>query len=117
MSAAYALFGPQLLALMPHGGDYAHYAVYMPVLTVAGAMTTCQVFYANAEVSAGRFGFLWWLVPLHVVYPAALAAAAKFGLVKDMATFVAWLSAASAARFAFSAFAIARTKASAVRAA
>ena len=107
MSAAYALFGPQLLALMPHGRDYAQYAVYMPVLTIAGAMTTCQVFYANAEVSAGRFGFLWWLVPLHVAYPAALAAAARLGFVNDMTTFVAWLSAAAAARFAFSACAAA----------
>ena len=108
MSAAYAFFGPQLLALMPHGCDYAQYAVYMPVLTIAGAMTTCQVFYANAEVSAGRFGFLWWLVPLHVAYPAALAAAARLGFVEDMATFVAWLAAAAAARFAFSAYAVAR---------
>ena len=110
MSAAYAFFGPQLLALMPNGRDYAQYAAYMPALTVAGAMTACQVFYANAEVSAGRFGFLRWLVPLHVVYPAALAAAARLGFVGDMTTFVAWLSAAAVARFAFSAFAIARTR-------
>ena len=108
MSAAYALFGTRLLALMPHGEDYAAYASYMPALTIAGAMTTCQVFYTNAEVSAGRFGFLLWLVPLHVVYPVALAAAAKHGYIGGMSAFVACLVAASAARFAFSAAMLAR---------
>lgn len=110
MSAVYAMFGPQLLALMPNGGDYAQYAAYMPVLTVAGALTTCQVFYTNAEVSAGRFGFLWWFVPLHIVYPAALAVAADKGRVEDMADFATCLAAASVARFAFAAFAAARVR-------
>ena len=110
MSVAYAVFGRQLLALMPHGGDYAAYAAYMPALTIAGALTTCQVFYTNAEVSAGRFGFLLWLVPLHVAYPAALAAAARLGYVGDMTTFAACLVAASAARFAFSAAALTRRR-------
>ncbi|MBQ6914688.1 MAG: hypothetical protein IJQ65_03135 [Kiritimatiellae bacterium] len=105
MSIAYSLFGVRLLALMPHGSDYAAHAVYMPWLTLAGAMTTCQVFYTNAEVSAGRFGFLWWLAPLHVVYSAAIATAAKCGLIRDMTTMVMWLVAASVARFAFAAFA------------
>ena len=108
MSTVYAIFGRELLALMPHGGDYASYASYMPTLTIAGALTTCQVFYTNAEVSAGRFGFLLWLVPLHIVYPVALAAATKLGCVGDMTTFVACLLAASTARFAFSAAALAR---------
>ena len=108
MSTAYAIFGRQLLALMPHGEDYASYASYMPALTIAGALTTCQVFYANAEVSAGRFGFLIWLVPLHVVYAVALAAAAKLGHIGNMTTFAACLVAVSVVRFAFSAVALAR---------
>ena len=80
----------------------------MPALTLAGAMTTCQVFYTNAEVSAGRFGFLKWLVPLHVVYPAALYMATKLGAVCDMSGFVTCLAAAAVARFAFAAFAVSR---------
>jgi hypothetical protein len=58
MAAAYALFGNGLLALMPHGSDYAEYSRLMPWLVAITALTTCQVFYTNAEVSAGRFGFL-----------------------------------------------------------
>lgn len=104
MAVVYGFFGVQMLSLMPTGSDYAEHAAYMPWLTVAGAMTTCQVFYTNAEVSAGRFGFLWWLVPLHLAYSAAIAAASRFGMVSDMTTMAAWLVAASVARFAFAAF-------------
>lgn len=101
MAVAYALFGRELLALMPHGADYAAYARWMPWLVVITALTTCQVFYTNAEVSAGRFGFLWWLVPLHFAYPAALYFAAKSGLCPTLGTIIAWFGAASALRFFF----------------
>ena len=49
MMVAYAFFGNELLSLMPHGGDYAQYAKYMPWLVPITALTTCQVFYTNAE--------------------------------------------------------------------
>ena len=105
MAGAYALFGERLLSLMPHGSDYAAYARWMPWLVVITALTTCQVFYTNAEVSAGRFGFLAWLVPLHVAYPALLYAAARCGWVRTLDGLLAWFGAASALRFAFAAFA------------
>jgi len=106
MSIVYFAFGERLMELMPNGAEYAGYAAFMPLLTLATAFTSCQVFYTNAEVSAGRFGFLLWLVPLHIAYPAALAAAASFGLVRDLKTLVVWISAASALRFAASAVAM-----------
>ena len=107
MVAVYALFGAELLALMPHGGDYAAYAGYMPWLVAITALTSCQVFYTNAEVSAGRFGFLWWFAPLHAAYAAALHFATAHGLVSDLRTMLWWLGGASAARFALSAIALA----------
>ena len=104
MAAAYLLFGREILALMPHGAEYAAYAHYMPWLTIMTAMTTCQVFYTNAEVSAGRFGFLAWLVPLHAVYPFALYIASRNGCVPDLYTIILWFGGASALRFAFAAY-------------
>ena len=91
------------MGLMPHGSDYAEYAGYMPWLVLITVATTCQVFYTNAEVSAGRYGFLWWLVPMHVVYPAALGLAVSRGMVADLKTMLAWFGAASLARFLFAA--------------
>ena len=101
MVGIYCFFGKELLSLMPHGAEYAAYAHYMPWLVVITALTTCQVFYTNAEVSAGRFGFLAWLVPLHVVYPAVLYFASILGCVADLSTLLFWFGGASALRFAF----------------
>jgi len=99
MTAVYALFGVRLLALMPHGADYAGYAPYMPWLVVMTAATTCQVIFTNAEVSAGRYGFLWWLIPLHVIYPAALWLAVSCGMVPDLGTMLVWFGGVSLLRF------------------
>ena len=102
MSAAYAFFGKELLALMPNGENYAEYAKYMPWLVPIAALTSCQVFHTNAEVSAGRFGFLLWLVPLHLGYVVALRAYARAPSL-DMASLLCWFGAISLLRFAFSA--------------
>lgn len=103
--AVYFFFAEELLSLMPHGAEYARYAGYMPHLVAITALTACQVFYTNAEVSAGRFGFLKWFVPLHMIYPVALYAAAHCCRL-DLPAIVAFFAAASLARFAFSAIAI-----------
>jgi len=105
-AAAYARFGANLLSLMPHGADYADYSRLMPLLTISTALTACQVFYTNAEVSAGRFSFLLWFVPLHAVYPAALLAAARVRA-PGLDGMVWWFTAASAARFLFASAAVA----------
>jgi hypothetical protein len=72
MALVYWLFGAQLLSLMPNGANYRAYAIYMPFLVLITALTSCQVFHTNAEVSAGRFTFLKWFIPLHLIYAAAL---------------------------------------------
>lgn len=103
MAVAYSFFGRELLALMPNGSDYAEYVKYMPWLVMINALTTCQVFYANAEVSAGRFGFLWWFAPLHAIYLGALHAANACGMLNSMTVMVVLFGTISACRFAFSA--------------
>ena len=106
LAAVYAFCGRELLALLPHGADFAADAPYLPWLVIMTALTTCQVFQTNAEVSAGRFGFLGWLVPLHVVYPLALAFAAARGCMTDLPTLLVWFGGASVLRFAFAARAV-----------
>ncbi len=106
MVLAYVFFGKELMSLMPNGENYAAYARYMPWLVAITAATSCQVFYTNAEVSAGRYGFLWWLVPLHVAYPLALWAASECGKAADLDSILVWFAAASVARFVFSAVGI-----------
>ena len=103
MALAYSLFGRELLSLLPHGENYAAYARHMPAMVAIAALTACQVFHTNAEVSAGRFGFLWWLVPLHVVYPAILSFAASAGHITSLDGAIASFAAAAVLRFLFAA--------------
>ena len=108
MSVAYSLWGRELLGLVPTGDRYAEYVRYMPWLVLITVLTTCQVFYTNAEVSAGRYGFLCWLVPLHLAYPALLHLAVKGGYVCSLGGFLLCFGAASALRFGFAAVGLAR---------
>lgn len=103
MAAAYAGFGTELLALVPNGENYPSCAPYMPWLTLIAALTSCQTFFTNAEVSAGRFGFMKWFVPLHCAYAAALAIAARQGAADSLDGFVVWFAAIAVLRFVLSA--------------
>ena len=100
-AVAFKFFGVELLSLMPHGAEYAEYARHMPLLVIATALTACQVFYTNAEVSAGRFAFLAWFAPLHIIYPVALYAVA-FWRGMSLDAMIWWFAAASLARFVLS---------------
>ena len=62
----YIPWGKDILALLPTGEAYGDVARYMPLLVLATGLTSCQVFYTNAELSAGRFGFLLWFAPLNL---------------------------------------------------
>ncbi len=101
MIVVYIFFGESLLSLMPNGQNYAIYARYMPFLVAITALTSCQVFYTNAEVSAGRYGFLAWLIPLHIAYPALLWLLST-GKNVDLDTLLIYFASASVIRFFFS---------------
>ena len=90
------------MALMPNGENYLAYAHYMPLLVLGTVLTTCQVFHTNAEVSAGRFHFLKWLVPLHLAYPLALTLAARAGLITSLPHMLVAMTVVAALRFLFS---------------
>jgi hypothetical protein len=108
MAVVYAFFGEELLTLMPNGKNYIAYVKYMPWLVLINSLTSCQVFYANAEVSAGRFGFLWWFAPLHLIYIGVLLIG---GYVCDslcLPLIVCCLGVISVMRFVFSLFALCR---------
>jgi len=102
MAVVYAFFGEELLSLMPNGENYIAYVKYMPWLVLINALTTCQVFYANAEVSAGRFGFLWWFAPLHLIYMGVLLLGVRFFGSLSLPMLVICFGVISVLRFLFS---------------
>lgn len=102
MAVAYFFWGTPLLSLMPNGANYLSYVRYMPWLVVVNALTTCQVFYVNAEVSAGRFGFLWWFVPIHIIYAVGLYLIGCIGIGITLPLLIGCFGLISLVRFMFS---------------
>lgn len=107
-AAVYAARGEVLLSLMPNGSGYADYAFLMPHLVLIAAFSSVQVFFTNAEVSVGRFGFFRWFVPLHLVYAGALWYAARSGGVSAPSDMLIWFWFLSMSRGAFSLLCIPR---------
>jgi O-antigen/teichoic acid export membrane protein len=109
LALVYAVFGDELLARLPNGHTAAAFAPYLPWLVAITALTACQTFCTNAEIAAGRFGFLLWFVPLHALFPAALTLAGRLRPL-SLETFLAWLTAAALLRFAGAAATVQRTR-------
>ena len=106
ISIIYTFSGSTLLNLLPNGEQYAIYAKYMSILILITALTSCQVFFTNAEVSAGRFKFLYWLIPLHLIYIFTLYFLIKKGVICTLSDMIISFAVISILRFLFSAIEI-----------
>ena len=71
--------GEPILSLLPNGEKYAAYWWAIPWLTAITAIGSIQDFYTTAEIAAGRFGFMKWLLPVDFAYPALLLAVTGYG--------------------------------------
>lgn len=75
LGALYCAWGETFLGWIPGGREHADFAGRLPVLLAIGALTAAQTFQTNAEVAAGRFGFLRWFAPLNLAFAAFWACA------------------------------------------
>lgn len=71
--------GEPLLSLLPHGERYAAYWWAIPWLIGIGCLTSFAGLYSTAEISANRFGYLKWMIPLDLAYPALLLVVTGWG--------------------------------------
>ena len=90
VAAASWAFGRQIIAMLPSGELYMSYWWAVPWLTAITAIGSVAGFYTTAEVAAGRFGFLRWMLPIDLLYPAVLL------LVTGCGYFTEWLPAPAA---------------------
>ena len=79
LAAIFAIAGRPLLAILPYGNQYTNYAWAIPWLIIITTLSSLQSFHANTEISAGRFGFLKWWIPLHLIFASALLFTTGFG--------------------------------------
>ena len=75
----FTLLGHQMLVFLPHGDKYSSYWWAIPWMTTITAIGSIQGFYSTAEISAGRFSFLKWMLPLDIVYPTLLLTVTGYG--------------------------------------
>lgn len=72
-------FGEAILAFLPHGEEYSAY--WWAILWQIGISTLGALIglYVTAELSANRFGFMKWMIPIDIIYPALLLAVTGYG--------------------------------------
>jgi len=80
----FVFFGQTLLAILPHGDQYATYWWAIPWLIGIGAVNAFVGFYTTAEISANRFGFMKWMVPLDILYPVFLLLVTGYGYLENI---------------------------------
>ena len=87
--------GKPILAFLPHGEQYAAY--WWAILWQIGISTLGAIsgLYVTAELSANRFGFMKWMIPLDLAYPSILLAVTGYGYFTDFlpASWTAFLNA------------------------
>ena len=62
------LWGAPILGFLPHGSEYAAYYWVIPWLIGITCLNSIGSFYCNTELSAERFGYLYWAIPLYLSF-------------------------------------------------
>ena len=65
-------FGEPILSLLPNGEKYAAYWWAIPWQIGISTLGALIGLYVTAEISANRFRFMLWMVPLDAIYPVLL---------------------------------------------
>ena len=79
LALVFAIAGRPILALLPDGDKYAEYAWTIPCLIGTATLAAIQTFHTNTEISAGRFAFLKWWVPINLIFAAGLLLITGYG--------------------------------------
>ncbi|MGN0833938.1 MAG: hypothetical protein ACI4RD_09875 [Kiritimatiellia bacterium] len=80
----FCLFGAPILRLLPNSEPYAAYWWAIPWMIAVGTISALASLYCSIEISANRFGYLWWAVPLHLLYPLLLLGVTGNGYFIDL---------------------------------
>ena len=79
LTAIFSFGGKPILALRPNGDQYANYAWTIPWLIAITTLSALQSFHTSTEISAGRFRFLKWWIPIHIIFVIGLLFVTGFG--------------------------------------
>ncbi len=68
----FVFWGRDILNLLPHGECYSDYWWAIPWAIGIGTLGSFNSLYTTAEISANRFQFLIWMIPVEILYPVLL---------------------------------------------
>ncbi len=72
IAVPFAFWGKDILNLLPHGDCYSNYWWAIPWAIGIGTLGSFNSLYTTAEISASRFKFLKWMIPVEIIYPVLL---------------------------------------------
>ena len=72
LAAFFCLVGEKILSALPHGAEYSGYWWVTPWMIAICSVSWVGGFYTTGEISAFRFGYLKWWLPIHFAYAVAL---------------------------------------------
>ena len=115
LAAFFWLFGRQIISLMPNGDMYAGFFWAIPCMILVNTLNACSGLYTTAETSANRFGYMWFTVPLCLLYAAVLVCVTGWGYfapyapqavndlierinVRSLSSMLVWMTAVATAR-------------------
>ena len=79
LAAFFWLFGERIISFLPHGNEYAAFWWAIPWLITLASVILFTGFYTTAEISAFRFGYMKWMIPLTLLYPVAMLLVTGYG--------------------------------------
>ena len=79
LAGFFAVFGRQIIAILPNGSEYAAFHWAIPWLIGITSISACINLYITAETSANRFGYMWFMVALNLMCPALLLFITGYG--------------------------------------
>ncbi len=83
LAAVFWFFGEDVLRFLPHGEMYAAYAWAIPCMIAVTTMSACASVYTTAEISANRFGYICFYVPLNLLSGVGLLLVTGYGYFSD----------------------------------
>ena len=79
LASFFWIFGERIISILPHGSEYSAYWWAIPWIITITSINLFSNFYSTGEISASRFDFMKWMIPLTLLYPAALLFVTGYG--------------------------------------
>jgi len=79
LAIVFWFFGRPILEFLPNGAQYVDYWWSIELVILQSTLMQFVTLYTTAEVSANRFRYMWWSVPLSIAYAGTLLGVTGFG--------------------------------------